>query len=115
MTPAQIRELSKSPLITVAAHTLDHCDLKGMNEAGQRREIFGSKQELEAIIGKPVTHFAYPYGDFNDVTVRLVHEAGYTTATSTIQGSINNETTALTMRRLRIGNSLAAFVQLINK
>lgn len=104
MSESQLIELSKSPLITIAAHTQDHRDLKAVNETYQRHEIFGSKQELESLIGKPVKHFAYPYGDFNDSAVKLVKEAGFETAASTIISTRNSESSRFTLRRVRIGN-----------
>jgi peptidoglycan/xylan/chitin deacetylase (PgdA/CDA1 family) len=100
----QLKEISRSPFVTVACHTLDHSDLKGRSENFQREQIFGCKSQMEAIIGKPVDHFAYPYGDFDNTTLRLIKEAGYKTASSTIGGSRQSIENIFQLRRLHIGN-----------
>lgn len=104
MTSDQITSLSNSPLITVGAHTQDHCSLRGKPIDIQRQEIWGSKQELEVMIGKPVTTFAYPYGAFDPTTVDLVRQAGFTTAVTTLAGTIQNESVVYLLRRLHVGN-----------
>jgi len=104
MSDTQIRELSISPLITVAAHTVDHSSLKGRSAYLQYDQIFRSKSEIESIIGKPVNHFAYPYGAFDAVTIKYVREAGFVTAASTIAGAINSESTRYSLHRVRIGS-----------
>ena len=35
----------------------------------QSSRLSGSKADLEALIGKPVDIFAFPYGDFDDAVV----------------------------------------------
>jgi len=118
MTNEQIRLLAKSPLITVASHTQDHCLLKGKSEAIQRQEIIASKAELESIIGMPVRHFAYPYGSFGEVSIQLVLEAGYTTAASTIPGVVNNQSTTYFLHRQRAGNysgTSTSFVRIVGQ
>ena len=42
-----------------------------------RVEVFGSPN------GKPIAHFCYPYGDWNEPVRDLVMEAGYLTACTT--------------------------------
>ena len=59
-------------------------------EAQQLQEIRQSRQQLENWLGKPVQHFAYPNGvkgtDFDDTTVKLVAEAGFSSAVITNWG-----------------------------
>ena len=69
MTAAELKALAAEPLITLGAHTISHCDLAYRTRAEQQAEIAGSKQQLEQIIGRPVAHFSYPYGSFNDESV----------------------------------------------
>lgn len=104
MSDDQIKELSQSPLITVACHTLDHTDLKDKPEDLQRDEIFTCRDQLEKLIGKPVRHFAYPYGDFDTTTLKLVQEAGFETASSTIGGATQSLENIYTLRRIHVGN-----------
>src|SRR2546429_607556 len=79
----QILELSRSPLITVGDHTIDHPDLKGRSQEFQHHQIFQSKSDLEKLIGKPVRHFAYPYGGFDQTTLPPFPQPRFPTPSST--------------------------------
>ena len=48
--------------VEIGAHTQSHPILSKISDADARREIGESKSRLEAIIGAPVTTFAYPNG-----------------------------------------------------
>ncbi len=67
----------------IGAHGQSHVRLSQLSEAAQRGELCGSKARLEDLLGRPVTSFAYPYGDYSALTRRLVEEAGYTHAFTT--------------------------------
>lgn len=88
---AQIIELSHDELVTIGAHTISHRPLSKLSESEAMREIVESKNKIEEKIGKPVDHFAYPYGDSDTCGEReflLVKQAGYKTATTIRQGNI---------------------------
>ncbi len=72
----EIRSLDASGLITIAAHTVDHARLATLDLELQRFEILASKNGIEAELGHPIRHFAYPYGSFSGTTIALVKEAG---------------------------------------
>jgi len=111
MTSAQIVELSKSPLITIGAHTMNHVDLRTTNKKTSMEEILGSKMILERLIGKNVHHFAYPSGKYTKNIVKAVKNAGYTTATTMQRGNEHKEKERLTTSRIEIigGDSLEIF------
>lgn len=75
----------------IGAHTLSHPILATLPEAEAYAEINGSRQALQAILGAPVRHFAYPNGvpgrDFHDDTARLVAELGFDSAVTTARGA----------------------------
>lgn len=66
--------------IEIGAHSITHpqLDLIGRDQAV--REINGSRDAIEAAIGRSVSSFAYPHGYSNPVTRRLVSEAGFKAA-----------------------------------
>ena len=87
----QIRELAGGGLIEVGAHTVTHPVLSTISVEAQRDEIRNSKLELEAILEKPVTSFAYPYGqrgDYTSATVKLVREEGFACVCSNFTGVV---------------------------
>ncbi len=64
----------------VCGHTVAHADLTGLGYAAQLTEIRSNKQYLERIVGHPLTCFAYPYGAYNQTTMGIVADLGFTNA-----------------------------------
>ena len=80
MTAEQIAGWSRAG-VEFGAHSRTHPDLTGLSEADLEDEVCGSRDDLERIVGRMVTCFAYPYGRRNAAAVRLVSEtfsAGFT-------------------------------------
>lgn len=64
----------------VCSHTVSHPDLTGLGYSAQRTAILNNKAYLERIVGHPVNCFAYPYGAYNQTTMQLMSELGFTNA-----------------------------------
>ena len=84
----QIRQLSLDPLVTIAAHTMNHYPLTQLTEAQASFEILESKMVLESKINRAVNHFAYPYGAFGKREMMLAQSAGFSTAVTTHHANI---------------------------
>lgn len=85
MSLPQLKTLADGGLIDIGAHTVTHPVLAGQSLEAQRREIIGSKQQLEDILQRPVTTFSYPFGSPGDIDsemIKLVRDAGFTVACS---------------------------------
>ena len=65
---------------TIAAHTWDHHRADRYSGNDWQVQFDRPRSELEAIIGKPVPHFAYPYGAWNPTDFPHLAAAGYQTA-----------------------------------
>jgi peptidoglycan/xylan/chitin deacetylase (PgdA/CDA1 family) len=102
----QVLMLDHSGLITIADHTFDHFNLASLSDDQQRREIIGSKRDLEQHLGHPVRHFAYPYGAYNETSIALMKEAGFVTAVTTLPGTYQDAENIYTLRRVRDAYSL---------
>lgn len=89
-------------LIEIGAHTVSHCELPAQPIARQMREIAGSKADCEAMIGRPVTSFAYPYGRFDETSAACVRQSGFTLACSTRPGLSSVETDRFRLPRLAV-------------
>ena len=48
--------------VCIGAHTFTHPVLPSLDASAARREIVDAASRLEEIVGRPVRHFAYPYG-----------------------------------------------------
>jgi len=72
----------------VGGHTVSHPnDLKVLPDELLRREIFKNKEDLEKITGQEITKFCYPSGRYNEKTIEVLKEAGYTEARTTLVGN----------------------------
>ncbi|MCX6800315.1 MAG: polysaccharide deacetylase family protein [Candidatus Falkowbacteria bacterium] len=107
LTRDELRRLAKNSLIEIGAHTITHPHLSSLPFKIQKHEIEESKKILEVILDKPVISFSYPFGrkeDFNSDTVRIIKEAGFEIACSTIEGRITNDSTLLSVPRRVVRN-----------
>ncbi|MFJ4689792.1 polysaccharide deacetylase family protein [Streptomyces sp. NPDC088766] len=59
-------------------HTLDHAALRGLPYAGQRAEICGQQNKLQARFGLRPRLFRPPYGTYDTVTLRAAADCGIT-------------------------------------
>ena len=94
MTWDEVRRLASDPLATIGAHTLHHFAVSRLTEDEARREIRESGERIVRETGRPVKHFAYPYGNVGHAGVRdfrLAAEAGYETAVTTRMGAVYPE------------------------
>ena len=67
----------------VAAHTMTHPRLADIPAAQQRTEIQQSKKVLEAMLNRPVTSFAFPFGSSSRETISIVRDEGFACACAT--------------------------------
>jgi peptidoglycan/xylan/chitin deacetylase (PgdA/CDA1 family) len=61
----------------IGSHSQTHPRLTSLNDDELAKELYGSREEGAARIGRPITSIAYPYGDVNDRVVALTQQAGY--------------------------------------
>lgn len=106
MSGEQVREIAGSGLVEVASHTLRHMNLSELPAEVARQEIWESKTQLEALIGREVRNFAYPYGSFTPAVAKLAEEGGYRTAASVVAGSRQTRDNRYYLFRLRPGNRI---------
>ena len=79
LTWEQIVDLAEDPLCTIGAHTVSHVSLPELSDEKIRKELSDGKKKIEDRIKKPVKHFAYPYGNWDNRVARLAMEQ-YSTA-----------------------------------
>ena len=102
LKPEELKTLAASPWVTVGAHTVSHTSLALLSEVEQRREIGGSKEELERLLGRCVTVFSYPFGTkahYNKTSLRLCREAGFVKVAANFPGQAHRWTDPLQIPR----------------
>ena len=101
---AEAREMSRHG-VSLGVHTIDHVILPRVSLEEARRQVLESKAKIEDEIGQEVTMFAYPSGtpaDINDRTKRILVEAGYKGAVTTIPGANDRRSDIFALRRTAI-------------
>lgn len=98
MTRTQLLEMDGAG-VTIGAHSRTHPDLRACSHSELEREVRGSKDDLEELIAKPVTSFAYPTGLLDERVLAAVVAAGFTSAVTTRAGWWRPATNALQIPR----------------
>jgi peptidoglycan/xylan/chitin deacetylase (PgdA/CDA1 family) len=104
MRADEIARLTDGGWIEIGTHSITHPFLAELPAAVQEREITGSKRQLEEILGRPVTSFAYPYGAFSPETLRLVAAARLNLACTTVAGVVTKNSDPLQLPRVQVCN-----------
>jgi peptidoglycan/xylan/chitin deacetylase (PgdA/CDA1 family) len=104
MTLKEVQSLSINPLFTIGAHTVTHSRLGSQSISGQAFEIKESKSVLERWINKPVTGFAYPYGNYTAETKKILEESGYQHAVSTEPRAVKSSDNRFELPRIHVKN-----------
>lgn len=90
MSSTQVRSLHAGGM-AIGGHTRTHPILSTLDDEKAFDEISGDKVCLEAIVGEPITLFAYPNGkpgrDYLVRHTQMVRQAGYLAAVSTSPGA----------------------------
>ena len=105
MSGAQLRELADGDLIEVGGHTINHPLLAVEQIEDQKQEIAGGKAALEAVLGRAVWGFSYPFGgrrDYNPESVAAVREAGFEYACSNFNGWVDAQTDPFQLPRVLV-------------
>jgi peptidoglycan/xylan/chitin deacetylase (PgdA/CDA1 family) len=98
MTRSQLLEMNSAG-VDIGAHSRTHPDLRACDDAGLESEVRGSKDDLEDLLGKPVSSFAYPTGLLDQRVIGAVAAAGFTSAVTTRPAWWRPETSALQIPR----------------
>lgn len=104
MDEAQIRAWHAAGM-EVGAHSRTHPRLTGCTDAELQDEIAGSKADLEALTGQPVTQFCYPYGDVDERVAAATRQAGYDAATTVQRGRARSGDDVMLLRRVLVSGS----------
>jgi peptidoglycan/xylan/chitin deacetylase (PgdA/CDA1 family) len=103
LTEVELRSLAEGG-VEIGAHTISHPSLPAGSPEQQRREIDGSRSLLEEMLERPVPAFAYPYGDYDSTTVRLVKRGGFDTACTVQEGRVSALSSRLLLPRYPVRN-----------
>jgi len=107
MNEIELKKMSESKMIKIGSHTVSHPQLYLLEDINKKKELGESKLQLEKIINKQVSFFAYPFGGYtvkNDKLVGLVKNANYEAACENISGRIQNNSDVYRLPRFVVRN-----------
>lgn len=105
VTAEQLVAVAAAGLVEVGAHTVSHPRLADLDAQEQAAEVAGGKVALEAVLGRPVTSFAYPYGgrgDYDAVSVATARRAGFTSACANVVGRVTRRSDPFELPRVHV-------------
>lgn len=85
MSAVEIRQVEAAGF-EIGSHSHSHVDLRGLPPDQLERQVRGSKEELEELLGSRVVGFSYPYGHRDAAAEQAVKRAGYAYAAA-VRGS----------------------------
>lgn len=106
MDKAQIKDLSDRGHL-IGAHTWDHHNVKKYQGDDWKIQLEEPKAKLEAITGKPVKYFAYPFGLWNKEALPEIKKRGYVAA-FTLADKRDDSMPLFTVRRIIAGGQWKA-------
>jgi len=86
----------------VGSHSCSHPRLHELPNDAALYEIAESRAALSKMLGVPVEHFAYPFGQFTAGTVELVRRAGYSSAVTVLPGVARGSDDRLRLPRILV-------------
>lgn len=101
--------------IDIESHTVTHSHLNKLEYNKQLEELIQSKKILEDITGKEIISIAYPFGDFNNNSIKAAKEAGYTLGFTTKLGLSDRNDNPLALDRIYISSKykMSTFKELL--
>jgi peptidoglycan/xylan/chitin deacetylase (PgdA/CDA1 family) len=95
------------------SHSRCHVDLTQLDDGQLTEELAGSRSDIEQLLGAPVRHLAFPYGQFDARVQQAARLAGYGFAFSTKPGFNRPGRDAFEVLRLEVegGDSAAALMR----
>ncbi|MEY7999393.1 polysaccharide deacetylase family protein [Clostridium sp. Mt-5] len=101
LTSSQLKEMEDYG-IDIESHTVNHDKLDRLTYDEQLKTLKNSKDFLEKLLDKKVNYIAYPYGEWNQDTVKATKAAGYNLAFTTVAGWANKDEGLYTLDRVYV-------------
>ncbi|TVP48882.1 MAG: hypothetical protein EA350_02735 [Gemmatimonadales bacterium] len=105
MEPEELVRMAEGPLFDVEAHTVNHPALSLRPPPEQGRELERARAHVGTWLGTPARGMSYPHGRVDDLTRRLVQEAGYAYACGSAEGPVRMESDPFMLPRAYIADS----------
>jgi peptidoglycan/xylan/chitin deacetylase (PgdA/CDA1 family) len=101
--------------VLVGSHGVTHeIHHENQDQDVRKHELEQSKLELERQLGRPCNYFAYPNGDFHDLSPSEAQAAGYELAFTMNAGTIQGDTNPFLLPRITPPSSMDSLKRLVS-
>lgn len=108
----EVKELTRLGF-EIGSHTVNHLNLGKSSMEALRDEMIRSKSQIENVIQKGVTSFAYPFGGKNSIALgghEIAKEAGYDCCCTAYGGKITEKSNPYYLHRIGSYPTLTEFL-----
>ncbi|WP_051931963.1 polysaccharide deacetylase family protein [Clostridium sp. KNHs214] len=95
----ELREMRENG-IDIQSHTSKHRKLDKLSYDEQLQDLSLSKAKIEKLINSNVKFLTYPYGRYNNDTIKIAKKCGYEMAVTTHMGYCNIDNESFKVRRI---------------
>jgi peptidoglycan/xylan/chitin deacetylase (PgdA/CDA1 family) len=100
----EIVALSRMPGCEIGSHSTHHLLLPQHPAEVQRAELRASKDQLEALLDRPVLSFAYPFGAHDDALADAARRTPYLLSVTVEPGLVTPATDSMRLPRLEVAD-----------
>ena len=104
LSAGDLVELTSGGIMDIGAHTVSHALLPAHSREVQLREIMDCRNQLQEIIQRPIEHFSYPYGEYDQTALDVLHAAGFACACTCVDRAVTSRSKALELPRVPVQN-----------
>lgn len=106
ITEKELRDIASDDLFSIASHTKTHANLELLSHDERLHEFSASREKLEALTGRKINFFAYPYGNYDSEIASDVQASGYEAAFIVNDRKITNIPERFRIPRIYMGTSI---------
>lgn len=104
MTKAELAKISENKLISIGGHTLSHLHTPTLAKEKKITEIGEDKNKLEKYCNKEIKSFSFPFGEFDDESIKIAKDIGYECVCLLGEKRITNNTDIYHLPRFLVRN-----------
>ena len=101
LNASDIRDMQETG-IEFGSQTATHAHLAALRPVEVLRELRTSREQLGALLGKPVAVLSYPYGEYTQDTLQFARDSGYEAGVTVRERMNRDATDLLELRRIPI-------------
>lgn len=106
-----IKEMSESGLVEFYSHTKSHRRCAELSEAELAEELKDSKEVMEEKLQRPCPYLCWPYGSYNETSIKIAKDAGYKAIFTVDHGVVKSGDDPFLIKRIDVRDNIAWFTK----